>query len=113
VDAPDKAIGLGKTSKVYLWIVPARVGGLWCGTGKAKGKSLAIAQTHQKVRIDVPDGATVKALDGRIDGNVVRTRTKVLNLGYDGQKLRATYAGGTMAALKGATFVRAKGQSCG
>jgi hypothetical protein len=113
VDAPDKAIGLGKTSKVYLWIVPARVGGLWCGTGKAKGKSLAIAQTHQKVRIDMPDGATVKALDGRIDGNVVRTRTKVLNLGYDGQKLRATYAGGTMAALKGATFVRAKGQSCG
>lgn len=113
VDAPDKPIGLGKTSKVYLWIVPARVEGLWCGTGKAKDKSLTIAQRHQKVRIDVPGGAAVTALDGRIDGNVVRTRTKVLNLGYDGQKLRATYAGGTMAALKGATFVRAKGQSCG
>jgi len=113
VEAPDKPIGLGKTSKVYLWIVPARVDGLWCGTGKAKGRSLSVAQRHQKVRIDVPDGATVKALEGRIEGNVVRTRTKVLNLGYDGQKLRATYAGGPMAALKGATFVRPKGQSCG
>jgi hypothetical protein len=113
VDAPDKAIGLGKTSNVYLWIVPARVHGLWCGTGKAKGRSLTLAQTHQKVRIDVPNGATVKALEGRIRGNAILTRTKVLNLAYDGQKLRTTYAGGSMAALKGATFVRPKGQSCG
>ena len=89
------------------------IDGLWCGTGKAKGKSFTVAQRHQKVRIDVPDGAAVKALEGRIDGNVVRSRTKVLNLGYDGTKLRATYAGGAMSALKGATFVRAKGQSCG
>jgi hypothetical protein len=113
VDAPDKPIGLGKTSKVYLWIVPARVEGLWCGTGKAKGRTISIAQRYQKVRIDVPDGQAVKALEGRINGSVVHSRTRVLNLSYDGQKLRATYAGGPMAGLKGATFVRPKGQSCG
>ena len=113
VDAPDKPIGLGKTSKVYFWVVPARVEGLWCGAGKAKGKSVTISQRHQKVRIDVPDGTAVKALEGRINGNAILTRSKVLNLAYDGSKLRTTYAGGTMASLKGATFVRAKGQSCG
>lgn len=113
VDAPDKAIGLGKTSKVYLWIVPARVEGLWCGTGKAKGRSLTLSQRHQKVRIDVPGGDTVKALEARISGNAILTRNKVLNLAHDGNKLRTTYAGGAMASLKGATFVRPKGQSCG
>jgi hypothetical protein len=113
VDAPDKPIGLGKTSKVYLWVVPARVDGLWCGTGKAKGRSLSIAQTFQKVRIDIPEGTTVRALDAKVQGSVIRTRSGALNLGYDGNKLRATYASGATAALKGATFVRAKGQSCG
>jgi Methyltransferase domain len=112
VEAPDKAIGLGKTSNVYFWIVPARVEGLWCGTGKAKDKSITISQRHQKVRIDVPGGDAVKALEGRINGNAILSRAKVLNLAYDGSKLRTTYAGGATAALKGATFVRAKGPSC-
>jgi len=113
VDAPDKPIGLGKTSKVYLWVVPARVDGLWCGTGKAKGKSLAIAQKFQKVRIDFPDGATVRALDGKVQGAIIRTPSGALNLMFDGNKLKATYASGATAALKNATFVRPKGQSCG
>ena len=113
VEAPDKAIGLGKTSKVYLWIVPARVDGLWCGTGKAKDKSLTLTQKHQKVRIDVPGADAVKALEARVSGSAILTRTKVLNLAFDGQKLRTTYAGGAMAGLKGATFARAKGPSCG
>ena len=114
VDAPDKPIGLGKTSKVYMWVVPARVEGAWCGTGKAKGKSIAIAQKYQIVRIDVPaEGGTVKAIEAKVNGNAILSRTKVLNLAFDGQKLRTTYAGGAMAGLKGATFVRAKGQSCG
>ena len=31
IEAPDKTIGLGKESTVYLWIVPARVAGYWRG----------------------------------------------------------------------------------
>jgi hypothetical protein len=114
VDAPDKPIGLGKTSKVYMWVVPARVEGAWCGVGKAKGKNISIAQKYQKARIEVPaEGGTVKAVEARVNGNAILSRSKVLNLAFDGQKLRTTYAGGAMAALKGATFTRAKGQSCG
>jgi hypothetical protein len=113
LDAPDKPIGLEKKSRIFLWIVPARVDGLWCGTGKAKDRSITVAQRYQHVRIDIPADGAVRALEGRVNGSVIRTRTGTLNLGFDGQKLRTTYAGGTSAALKGATFVRAKGQSCG
>ena len=113
VDAPDKPIGLEKKSKVYLWIVPAKVEGLWCGSGKAQGKSLAISQRYQQVRIDVPEEGAVKAYEGRITGNSIRTRTGGLGLGFDGQRLRATHAAGATKALHGATFTRAKGQSCG
>jgi hypothetical protein len=113
VDAPDKPIGLEKKSKVHLWVVPARVEGLWCGTGKAKGRSIGIHQRYQVVRVDVPEGVAVRALEGRVNGSVVRTRSGALNLTYDGAKLRATYASGATASLRNATFVRAKGQSCG
>ena len=41
VDAPDKPIGREKKSTLHLWRVPARVGGLWCGSG---GASLTIEQ---------------------------------------------------------------------
>jgi hypothetical protein len=113
VDAPDKPIGLEKKSKVYSWVVPAHVEGLWCGAGKAKGRSLAISQRHQLVRVDVPDAAATKAYEGRITGSTIRTRTGGLQLAFDGQKLKATHASGTTAPLHGGTFTRAKGQSCG
>lgn len=114
VDAPDKPIGLEKKSRVHLWVVPARVEGLWCGTGKAKGRSLSIAQRYQDVRIDVPEGATVRALDGKVGGAIIRTRGGALNLVFEGgPKLRATYASGATASLKNATFTRPKGQACG
>jgi hypothetical protein len=113
VDAPDKPIGLEKKSRVHLWVVPARIEGLWCGTGKAKGRSLNIAQRYQNVRIDIPEGDTVRALDGKVGGAVIRTRAGALNLAAEGGKLRATYASGATASLKNATFTRPRGQSCG
>ncbi|HSV48256.1 MAG TPA: class I SAM-dependent methyltransferase, partial [Ramlibacter sp.] len=44
---PDKKVGLEKSSKVHLWVVPARVGGLWCGSGAPRGASLSIVQRYQ------------------------------------------------------------------
>ena len=113
LDAPDKPIGLEKKSKVYLWVVPARVEGLWCATGKHKGQSIDISQKHQRVRVDVPQGGAVRALEGKVEGEIIRTRSGALNLVYEANRLRATYASGATAPLKGATFVRPKGPSCG
>lgn len=43
LDVPEKAIGRDKRSTVYLWLVPARVQGLWC----TAGGSLAVTQRFQ------------------------------------------------------------------
>jgi SAM-dependent methyltransferase len=37
VDAPTKTIGLRKESKVFLWVVPARVAGYWRGSLVGRG----------------------------------------------------------------------------
>ena len=42
VAVPDKKVGLEKSSKVHLWVVPARVDGLWCGSGLLKGTSIRL-----------------------------------------------------------------------
>ena len=44
VDVPDKPVGVDKASRIHLWVVPARIQGTWCGTGKAKGATIAIGQ---------------------------------------------------------------------
>jgi SAM-dependent methyltransferase len=44
LDVPDKVVGREKKSRVHLWVVPARVQGLWC----AKGMSLHIEQRFQR-----------------------------------------------------------------
>ena len=37
LQVPDKQVGREKLSRVHLWIVPARLQGLWCGQDKARG----------------------------------------------------------------------------
>jgi hypothetical protein len=49
VPVPDKKVGLDKSSKVHLWVVPARVEGLWCGTGLLREFSLQLSQRYQQV----------------------------------------------------------------
>lgn len=111
VDVPDKSVGLEKKSRVHFWVVPAKLEGTWCGTGKARGKSLTIVQRYQHVRLELPGGEAVRALDGRITGNTIRTRSG-LALGYDGQRLRATHVDKANAELRGARFERAKSRGC-
>lgn len=50
VDAPDKEVGANKSSTVYLWIVPAKVGGAWRSRLGAGGElELELTQKYQKV----------------------------------------------------------------
>ena len=109
--APHKTVGLEKTSKVHLWVVPARVDGMWCGTGKAKGKSLRIRQSFQKFRGELLDAEGLREFDGRIAGEVLRAPAG-LAFTHGGERLKATYATGKYSPLKNATFARAGGQTC-
>jgi Methyltransferase domain len=46
LEVPEKAIGREKLSRVHLWVVPARLHGLWCGP---QGQRLRVQQQHQQV----------------------------------------------------------------
>ena len=70
VPVPDKKVGLEKSSRVHLWIVPARVDGLWCGRGAAQ---LRITQQHQMFTATLSGGRTSRSVAGKIDGAVLRT----------------------------------------
>ena len=111
VDAPHKSVGLQKSSKLHLWVVPARVNGAWCGAGKWKGTKLDVQQSFQKFRAQLTDAQGAREIDGRIEGEVLRVKGG-LAMTYDGTRLKATYAAGKYSALKGATFSRPRGPSC-
>jgi SAM-dependent methyltransferase len=46
---PDKKVGLEKFSRVHLWIVPAKVEGLWCANAPSAAGPLQITQHYQEV----------------------------------------------------------------
>ena len=110
LDVPNKAIGREKLSRVHLWIVPARIEGAWCGAGKARGTRIEFAQTFQKFTAQV-SGPEARGFDGTIDGAIVRTAGG-LRFSYDGDQLKNTHASGKFASIHGATFRRARGNTC-
>ena len=111
VDAPDKTIGLEKKSTVHLWVVPARVEGSYCGTGKWAGHALELGQRFQAVRGELARGGDRLPLSGKVAGNSVRLAGG-LTLHHQGGRLRATHARGKYSPWLRATFTPRKGPSC-
>src|SRR6266581_9269979 len=76
--APDKAVGARKESTVYLWIVPAKVGGAWeteIKVGrKARRISLALEQQYQRISgtARLPEGGSLPISEGRLRGDELR-----------------------------------------
>lgn len=69
VDAPAKTIGRDKRSRLYLWVVPARLQGRWCRAGAR----LRLEQRFQRVAGTLETGAGAQAVRGRIDGRRLHT----------------------------------------
>lgn len=111
VDAPDKPIGREKLSRVFLWIVPARVQGDWCGIGKAKGATLRLAQEFQRFRGELAKGSDTFGFQGRIAGNTIAARGQV-NLYLEGDRLRAQAINKKYSPFHRALFVRQRGSRC-
>lgn len=110
VPVPDKKVGLEKSSKVHLWIVPARVQGLWCGTGRARGARLQLSQRYQAFEGELRTPRGRQALQGRIEGSTLASGPAVLRL--QGEQLRLASPGGLRLA-SGSVFRRSGGASCG
>jgi len=112
VDAPQKPIGLDKTSQVHLWIVPAAVHGLWC----AAGAQLEITQRFQQFSATL-SGREIPApglvFDGRIEASVLRAQgNHVVSLQLDGDTLKLLETRAVPQAAGRAFRRAAPGASC-
>ena len=112
VDVPDKPVGVDKASRIHLWVVPARIQGTWCGTGKAKGATIAIGQEFQRFRGELSRGDERVAFDGRIDGFAARA-PKRFNLFLEGDRLRFQAVDRNLGEYQRTVFSRARGNHCG
>jgi SAM-dependent methyltransferase len=115
VDVPDKKVGLEKKSRVHLWVVPAKVEGLWCGTGLLRGASLKLAQRFQEFDGTLHYRQRTRELKGRIDGSALSSNSSKsgeLVLDVNGTQMRIASAGGQLALAKGQAFVRAAPSGC-
>ena len=114
---PDKVIGRDKSSRLHLWVVPARVEGLWC----TAGASLALTQRFQTISgqfmlagVAGAGPAPTMVFDGRVDGRAISLRAPhSAQLHAEDAGLRALAANGPLAAFTGQRFVRAVGGRCG
>lgn len=115
VPVPDKKIGLERSSKVHLWVVPARVDGLWCGAGLLRGTSLQLTQRYQEFEGTLRFRERSRPLQGRIEGRTLRTpggRAGELVLEAGEDRLRIAQAAGPLALATGQFFVRPQGPEC-
>jgi SAM-dependent methyltransferase len=73
VPAPEKKIGLEKSSRVHLWVIPARLQGLWCAARHGERIELRFAQTFQDASGESAFGGKgLAAFKGRISGKVAK-----------------------------------------
>jgi SAM-dependent methyltransferase len=116
VPVPDKKVGLEKSSKIHLWVVPARIDGLWCGSGLLREYSMEVVQTYQRFDGILMRRELSRPIGGRIEGATVRTnpqRNGSLVMEAVGDELRVTDGTGTLATARGQRFRRAQAGGCG
>ncbi len=115
VPVPDKKVGLDKSSKVHLWVVPAKVQGLWCGVGLMHEFSLRLNQRFQQAEGTIARRGKERPVTVRVEGNVLHTsQTKQgsLVLEVTGDEMRVTGGTGPIALTRGQSFTRAQGDRC-
>ena len=112
LQVPDKQVGREKLSRVHLWIVPARLQGLWCGQDKARGITVRLNQQYQLAAGSVERKAHRIGMSGRIHGADLRTVDGARLALADSGDLRVKAGGRETALRSGMRFQRGVGDSC-
>lgn len=115
VAVAGKSFGSEKRSRVYLWTVPARVEGLWCGSDELAGARLHIEQKFQDVEGKLLHAGLSHSFKGSFKGAGMRSEK-----GGDGRadfdledgELVLKRGGGGFKAFRGAHFTRATPSGC-
>lgn len=100
VPVPDKKVGLEKSSRIHLWVVPAKVGGAWCGAGAAR---LELTQHFQEVTATLARGGSTSRGTGRMEGDLLRLEAsgdREMVLRAVGDELRPVQDAGGAAAFR-------------
>jgi hypothetical protein len=95
MDAPNKPVGRDKKSKVFYWVVPASVAGVWRWRldqgGTAQDVEIELKQNFQKLEGTLNAGNTRVSLeDTQLTGDRIRFTAKVTAAG---KPVRYTYSG--------------------
>ena len=82
LDAPDKPVGRDFKSKVFYWVVPARVSGKWrwqlAGNGQNGAFELMLNQMFQKIDGTLSvDGRETKIEEARLNGTNIEVSARV------------------------------------
>lgn len=112
---PARAAPRDRRARLLLWVVPAKVQGLWCGAGLLRGTRMQLTQAYQVFQGTIERRGRTRTLEGRIDGVLVRSSTgKAAQLGLelDGDALRIVSTGEGYDLLRGSAFRRAAGTRC-
>ncbi len=113
IQVPDKVVGLEKASRVHLWVVPARVHGLWCGQGRARGAALRITQNFQRFSARLGGVPDIDGFDGQIDAALLRAGSAgEIHLEQRGERLVVVHASERYAALQAVAFGRTALPGC-
>ena len=115
VPVPDKKVGLEKSSKVHLWVVPARVEGLWCPHPLLGPGSMELTQRYQEVQGRVLRRGQLREGEGRVEGRRLHLRSqagRAMVFEVDGDTLRVVEHPEHPVLRGVAAFTRARGASC-
>ncbi len=121
LEVPTKSVGREKRSTLHLWVVPARVQGLWC----ASGAQLEVTQRFQNFSATLrllggPAGAQAAAtapvvvFDGQVSASTLRASGVLLQVAPQGQgsALDLVQALGPAARFEGQRFVATQAGRC-
>ena len=113
---PDKKVGREKSSKVHLWVVPARVQGVWCGTGTLLGAALRVTQKFQVLDGVLDRGKRSMGFVGQTSGDRIRMvaakRGELLLTARGDDELQVGASRCELSLPSGQTFKRATGDNC-
>lgn len=91
VEVPDKPLGLEKTSKVMLWVIPARIDGAWCGKTRAGSARFDVIQRYAAIDATWRHAGVTERIEGKFSGRSLTARAV-------GMPAAASYAGSAEAA---------------
>ena len=106
VPVPDKKVGLEKFSRIHLWVIPARIEGLWCASHPRAG-SLSLTQKYQQVQGKWSRGERNVEFTGKLQGNSMKIESR-------SRELAGIEVNGDSLRVPGlpVTFTKAQGASC-